>query len=106
MAFHPDQFLPTSEPAQSITRRLYASVKGLPLICPHGHTEPEWFARNPTFADPVELLVLPDHYVVRMLISQGISFAEIGIGKGAETDRRKIWHLFAAIFLRWAIAPW
>ncbi|MCV6585258.1 MAG: glucuronate isomerase [Marinibacterium sp.] len=98
--FHPDQYLPATEPARAVARRLYDQVRDLPLICPHGHTDPAWFARNTAFSDPVDLLVLPDHYVTRMLVSQGIGFDQIGIGSEAttETDRRAIWRLFAERF--------
>ena len=50
-------------------RALYNEVRDLPIISPHGHTDPKWFARNQTFQDPAELFVTPDHYVFRMLHS-------------------------------------
>ena len=55
----------------------------MPIVSPHGHTQAGWFARNEPFPDPVTLFVQPDHYVFRMLYSQGISFEELEIGQQA-----------------------
>lgn len=92
------------DPAQrDIARHLYESVSGLPLICPHGHVDPRWFA-DPDIAlgSPADLLIIPDHYVFRMLYSQGISLESLGIpridGGPIETDYRKIWQTFADHF--------
>jgi glucuronate isomerase len=85
------------DPAQrTIARMLYQHVKDLPLICPHGHVDPRLFADEfYAFGSPVDLLILPDHYVFRMLYSQGISLESLGIprrdGGIVETDHRKIW---------------
>jgi glucuronate isomerase len=66
---HPDRLFPASEPAHSIARELYPEVADLPLICPHGHTDPAWFANNQRFSNPAALFLTPDHYVLRMLRS-------------------------------------
>jgi glucuronate isomerase len=75
-------------------------VKDLPIISPHGHTDPEMVRDNSPFADPASLLLTPDHYVFRMLYSQGIKLEEFGVarvdGGATERDSRKIWRLFAA----------
>ena len=96
---HPDRFFPADETTRAVARRLFAQVEALPLICPHGHTEPAWFAQNERFPDPAQLLIVPDHYVVRMLVSQGIHHAELGVpsrdGTPVETDSRLIWRRFA-----------
>jgi len=85
----------SSDPAQrSIALNLYHQVKNLPLICPHGHVDPRLFAdANYRFGTPVDLLIIPDHYIFRMLYSQGISLESLGVpGKNVvETDHRKIW---------------
>jgi glucuronate isomerase len=87
------------DPAQrTIAQSLYNQVKNLPLICPHGHVNPRLFAdENYRFGTPVDLLIIPDHYIFRMLYSQGISLETLGIprkdGESVETDHRKIWQL-------------
>ena len=82
-----------------MARALYAGIKDLPLVSPHGHTEPRWYAENDKFPDPARLLIVPDHYVFRMLFSQGIRLEDLGVpttdGSAVETDGRKIWRLFA-----------
>lgn len=77
---------------------LYLEVKDLPIVSPHGHCDPKWFAENKPFPNPTELILIPDHYVFRMLYSQGISMESLGIpaidGTPVERDHRKIWQLF------------
>ena len=94
---HPDRLLPSDDHQRSIARALYESVKDLPIISPHGHTDPEWFATDAPFTDPVSLFITPDHYVFRMLYSQGIELEALGIGKPALSDEeaRTVWRLFA-----------
>jgi glucuronate isomerase len=99
---HEDLLFPPEPAACAIARRLYAKVRGLPIVSPHGHTDPRWFADNAPFPDPAALLVIPDHYVFRMLYSQGVSLESLGVprmdGGPVETDPRKIWRLFAEHF--------
>jgi glucuronate isomerase len=94
----PDRALPFAAEQRSIARDIYGETKDLPLICMHGHVEPEVFADDPPFADPAQLLIVPDHYVFRMLASQGIEPARLGVrrldGGPVETDSRKIWRTF------------
>ncbi|MEP3333201.1 glucuronate isomerase [Sedimentitalea sp.] len=81
---------------------LYESIRNLPIVSPHGHTVPEWFSENKRFNDPADLLIVPDHYVFRMLYSQGIPLEELGVGVDpADRDPRAIfrhladrWYLF------------
>ena len=81
---------------QGAAETLYQGIKALPIIAPHGHCEPKWFAKDAAFANPAELLVVPDHYVFRMLYSQGVSLAELGVGEpGAHADPREIFRKFA-----------
>jgi glucuronate isomerase len=94
----PDRALPFPAEQRSIAREIYGETKDLPLICMHGHVEPEVFADDIPFADPAQLLIVPDHYVFRMLASQGIEPARLGVprldGGPVETDSRKIWRTF------------
>jgi len=83
MLLHEDRLLPADGGTRQIARALYESVKGLPIISPHGHTQASWFAKNEPFPDPAKLFVQPDHYVYRMLYSQGVSLDDLEIGKPA-----------------------
>ncbi|WP_431858282.1 glucuronate isomerase [Azospirillum sp.] len=97
---HPDRLFPSDPTQRAIARRLYSEVSALPIVSPHGHTDPSWFAKDEAFPDPAALFVKPDHYAFRMLYSQGISMESLGVprkdGGPVETDSRKIWRLLAA----------
>jgi glucuronate isomerase len=100
MSFIDDNRLFDAEPrARAVAQALYARIKDLPLVSPHGHTEPRWYAENAHFSDPAQLLIVPDHYIFRMLHSQGVRLEDLGVpttdGAAVETDGRKIWRLFA-----------
>lgn len=102
---HPDRLFPADATTRRIARALYETVADLPIVSPHGHTDPRWWATNEAFSDPATLFVTPDHYVTRMLVSQGVPFEALGIGAGAETDPRAIWRIFAAHFHLFAGTP-
>ena len=95
-----DRLFPTDARTRDIARALYGSVAALPIISPHGHTDPRWYAENEPFPDPAALFVTPDHYIFRMLCSQGIALESLGVprvdGGWTETDGRAIWRIFAA----------
>lgn len=99
LVLHPDRLFPADPESRDIARRLYQEVKNLPIVSPHGHTDPQWFADNEPFPDPAALLIKPDHYVFRMLYSLGVPLESLGVptvdGSEVETDGRKIWQLFA-----------
>ncbi|WP_202388740.1 glucuronate isomerase [Pontixanthobacter aquaemixtae] len=94
LQLHEDRLLPADPGIRSIARALYAEVAGLPIISPHGHTDPEWFAENQPFGNATELLLHPDHYLFRMLYSQGIALERLGIGQ-SDADPRESWKLLA-----------
>jgi glucuronate isomerase len=98
----PDRYFDADPGIRTIARRLYTKVKSLPLVCPHGHVDPGLLAENTPFPDPTELIIIPDHYIFRMLYSQGIPLESLGIprrdGKEGETDHRKIWQVFGDNF--------
>ena len=93
---HADRLFPADIDMRAIAKRLYASIQHLPILSPHGHTEARWFAEDSAFPNPTELFILPDHYVHRMLYSQGISLEDIGLDKDATRDPQEVWRLFAA----------
>jgi glucuronate isomerase len=93
LILHEDRLFPAEPSARAVARQLYASVKDLPIISPHGHTDPEWFAANQAFPNATELLLAPDHYLYRMLHSQGIALERLGVG--GHGDPREAWRLFA-----------
>ncbi len=92
-----------------IASELYAEVKNLPIISPHGHVDPKIFAENKPFPDPAELFIIPDHYIFRMLYSQGYPLESLGIpthdGTPVEKDHRKIWQIFADNFYLYSGTP-
>ena len=96
MPIHEDRLFPADPGTRAIARALYAHVKDLPIISPHGHTQAAWFAKNQPFPNPAKLLIQPDHYVYRMLFSQGISMEELEIGVAEMKNPRKVWSIFAS----------
>ncbi len=94
-----DRYFSPDPTRRRIARDLYEQVGGLPLICPHGHVDPRLLAdADYQWGTPVDLLIIPDHYVFRMLYSQGIPLEALGIprldGGPVEQDHRKIWQIF------------
>ena len=106
---HAERLFPADSKTRAIAERLYKSVEALPLLSPHGHTSAVWFAENKAFPDPTELLIRPDHYIFRMLYSQGISLEALGIpdhdGKIAAVDPQEVWRLFAANYFLFRGTP-
>ncbi|WP_171181721.1 glucuronate isomerase [Ruegeria sp. HKCCD8929] len=95
-----DRLFPVNPKGLGLARALFASIRDLPIVSPHGHTDPAWFARNEPFENPAALFVTPDHYVFRMLYSQGVRLEDLGLkpidGAAFETDPREIWRRFAS----------
>ena len=99
LTLHPDRLFPRDPLTRDIARQLYSQVANLPIVSPHGHTDPRWFSKNQPFVDATDLLLRPDHYVLRMLYSQGISLEALGIapkdGASETADSRTAWRTFA-----------
>ena len=96
----PNRLFPVEAKTRSIAKTIYNDVCDLPIISPHGHCDPKWFAENENFPDPTDLFVTPDHYIFRMLVSQGYSLDQIGINPEKENDHKfssqEIWKIFSS----------
>jgi glucuronate isomerase len=100
LKLHADRFLGPGSKQKEVAQQLYDAVADLPLVCPHGHVDPALFADpDYSFGSPVDLLLIPDHYIFRMLYSRGIRMEDLGIprrdGQPVETDHRQAWQRFA-----------
>jgi len=99
---NPDRYFSPVPVVRDTARALYSRVADLPLVCPHGHVDARMLAEDAPLPNPAALIVIPDHYLVRMLYSQGVSMESLGIprldGGAVETDPRKIWQVFADHF--------
>ena len=96
---HPGRLFPVDGHVRGLARDIHGEIEGLPIISPHGHTDPAWFAENRNFSDAASLFLTPDHYVLRMLRSQGIAYEALGLapkGEKPTVDGRTAWRLFAA----------
>ncbi|MDO6534525.1 glucuronate isomerase [Alteromonas stellipolaris] len=106
---HEDRLFPSDSATKKVARTLYQEIRDLPIISPHGHTDPRWFAQNKNFTNATELFITPDHYVFRMLYSQGISLESLGVprwdGGATESDPRKIWQILADNYYLFAATP-
>jgi glucuronate isomerase len=95
---NPNRLFPADPSTRAIAQQLYATVRDLPILSPHGHTDPQWFADNQPFPNPTALLLQPDHYIFRMLYSQGIAMESLGIPQTdgqQQADPREVWRIFA-----------
>jgi glucuronate isomerase len=99
LRLHADRFFDPDPSIRRVARELYDETKDLPIISPHGHVDPALLAKNAPFPEPTALLVIPDHYIFRMLYSRGIRLEDLGIpsrdGTRVETDPRAIWQRVA-----------
>lgn len=103
LQLNPNRLFPADPGVRAVASELYNEVHKLPILSPHGHTDPAWFAENSNFKNPHDLLISPDHYLLRMLYSQGITMADIGIPSKHENaqgepvaDARSAWRIFAS----------
>jgi glucuronate isomerase len=105
----PQRFFPAAPRSREIAGDLFRAVEHLPILSPHGHTDPAWFAADTPFEDAASLLLQPDHYLLRMLYSQGVGLEQLGIapldGSVVKTDQREVWRTFAAHYHLFRGAP-
>jgi glucuronate isomerase len=99
LVLHEERFFDPDPATRAVARALYEETRGLPLICPHGHVDPALLANDSAFPEPTSLLIIPDHYIFRMLYARGVPMESMGVpsrnGVVVETDPRKIWRRFA-----------
>ena len=109
LELHEDRYFDPDPTRRRIARDLYQDVKDLPIVGPHGHVDPAILAHNTAFPEPASLIVVPDHYIFRMLYSQGVRLEDLGVptvdGTAVETNARKIWQRFADHFYLFAGTP-
>ena len=100
-SLHPDRYFDPDPAIRRAAREVYEATSDLPLVCPHGHVDPSLLAEDRAFPEPAALLITPDHYLFRMLFSQGVSLESLGVPArdpktAIERDPRKVWRLFAS----------
>jgi glucuronate isomerase len=99
LVLHQDRFFDSDPSIRNVARALYDETREMPLVCPHGHVDPALLNENTPFPEPTALLIVPDHYIFRMLYSRGVSMESLGIptrdGTPVERDPRAIWQRFA-----------
>ncbi|MBE0380688.1 glucuronate isomerase [Pseudoalteromonas prydzensis] len=114
LELHPDRLFSSDPSVVAIARKLYESIKDLPIVSPHGHTDPRWFNENENFGNATELFIKPDHYVFRMLYSQGVPMTELGVpehglqgdmARSRAAEPEKVWQIFADNYHLYAGTP-
>ena len=109
-----DRFFAPDPAQRRVAREIYDGVAGLPIVSPHGHVDPRLLADpDATFGTPTDLFIIPDHYILRMLYSQGIPLETLGVparngrsaGPATDTDHRRVWQLFADNFFLFRATP-
>ena len=89
-----DRYFSPDIATRNAARELYQSVAKLPIVSPHGHVDASLFADpKAILGSPAELFIIPDHYVTRMLNSQGIPLESLLTG-----DHRSIWKILCENF--------
>lgn len=106
----PDRLFDPNPARRSLARSLYTEIEDLPIVGPHGHVPPALLADPAaTLGTPAELFIIPDHYVFRMLYSQGVRMEELGVPTvdeaPVETDHRRVWQRFCENFHLFRATP-
>jgi glucuronate isomerase len=97
----PDRYIE----APALGLELYREVADLPIVSPHGHIDVRLFADPAArLGPPGSLFVTGDHYVARMLYSQGVPLERLGSGPGGADDRA-VWQLLADHIRLFALTP-
>jgi glucuronate isomerase len=102
MPLDPARLFDPDPTQKSAAMYLYELVAKKPIYSPHGHVNPAFFSNpNYHFKNPVELFIQPDHYVIRMLYSQGITYDRILTSE----NPRAVWQLFASNYFLYRGTP-
>lgn len=106
----PDRLFDPNPARRSVARSLYEEVEALPIVGPHGHVPPKLLADpGATLGTPADLFIIPDHYVFRMLYSQGVPMEDLGVptldGTPVEKDHRRVWQRFCENFHLFRATP-
>lgn len=100
LTLHPDRLLPVDPHTRALARQLYDVIKDAPIISPHGHVPVSWIADDLAFSDPATLLLSPDHYINRIMHSQGVDLADLGVPPGRDDfgpdQAREAWRTFCS----------
>src|SRR5439155_11379356 len=105
---NPDRLFPADPAVRAIARDLHRTVEALPIVSPHGHTDPLWFATDEPWTNATELLLAPDHYLYRMLYSAGVPLAHLGVPDRlgvTAADPREAWRLLASNYFLFRGTP-
>lgn len=100
----PDRLFPADPATRTLARAFYDAVKDAPILSPHGHVDPAILSDDIPFSDPANLLIVPDHYVLRLLHAHGIPLDRLGRGDSS-ADPRAIWREFAGSWHLFAGTP-
>ena len=96
---HEDRLFPAEPRIREIARTLYQRTRSLPIVSPHGHCDPAIFSADGSFPDPAFELISRDHYLLRLLYSQGVPYEALGVAPldagEHETEGRRVWKRLA-----------
>src|SRR5688572_24662743 len=87
LVLHEDRYFEPDPSIRRLARALYEETRSLPLVCPHGHVDAALLADDRAFPEPTALLITPDHYIFRMLYSQGVTLESLGLPTRDEIGR-------------------
>ena len=75
--FNEDRYFDSDPTIRRHARSVYDETRALPIVSPHGHVDAALLASNDAFPNPAALLVTPDHYLLRLLYSRGVSMESL-----------------------------
>jgi glucuronate isomerase len=98
-SLYSNRLLPSANGEKAVAEQLYALVKDLPIISPHGHVDPKLLRENEPFSNPAELFLYFDHYITRLLHADGVSLDLVRApSEPSDQHARNAWRIFCS---RW-----